>query len=382
MARFAGAGAQRRLRLLPRRGRSFALLVVKRFSLLAVLAAVSVVICLGPGLLLASWALGDAEDSPSAAALREIPRPLLVHYQGAPGCRGLPWQVVAAIGYVESRHATTGGALLDQASGDVSPSIVGIALDGSRSAAIRVPAGGSPWHDDPVWDHAVGPMQFITATWTRWGIDASGDGHASPHNAYDAIATAGRYLCGRRAELPARTGLIDAVHRYNSSASYLRSVLAKAYEYGMTDGGDPVIGEVAPPFLATSGLQIVGDVAAVVAYAVDQIGDPYVWGGDGPDAFDCSGLTMVAYREAGIRLPHRADLQVRYGASVDWRRRSIRPGDLIFLRGGSPVHDYGHVGLAVDARRWVVAPRSGESVQVAPIPFRRVQAVRRLITPR
>ena len=353
---------------------------MKRFLLLAAFGAGTILICLAPGILLAAVALGQPQSGPTANAEREIPRSLLSHYQQAPACRGLPWQVVAAIGYVESRHGTTGGSLLHQATGDVEPPIVGIALDGSRSVAIRVPPGGSPWHHDPTWDHAVGPMQFITTTWARWGVDASGDGLASPHNIYDAIATAGRYLCGGQTELPAREGLADAIRRYNNSASYLRSVLDKAYEYGMTDGGDPVLGQVSSSRPAAVGPQISGDVTPVIAYALGQVGDPYVWGGDGPDAFDCSGLTMAAYREAGIRLPHRSDLQVRYGVAIEPERQPIRAGDLIFLRGGSPVHDYGHVGLAIDAARWVVAPRSGEDVQVASIPIRRVQAVRRLIT--
>jgi cell wall-associated NlpC family hydrolase len=335
--------------------------------------------CMAPVILLAAVANGERQSAPTATAEREIPSSLLLHYQRAPACTGLPWQVVAAIGYVESRHGSAQGARLDPTTGEVSPPIVGAALDGGgRTSAVRVPEGGSPWHDDPTWDHAVGPMQFITSTWARWGVDGSGDGRATPHNAYDAIATAGRYLCGNRTELRTRDDLTAAIRTYNNSDSYLRSILDKAYAYGMTDGGDPVLGSVEPPS-EEGGPQIGGDVASVVAYAVAQIGDPYVWGADGPDAFDCSGLTMAAYQQAGIRLPHRSDLQVRYGAAIVGQRRLIRPGDLIFLRGGSPVHDYGHVGLAISTDRWVVAPRSGEDVQTGPIPFSRIQAVRRLI---
>lgn len=336
--------------------------------------------CLAPVVVVAAVVSGGLPSGPSAAAEREIPAHLLAHYEQSPACRGLPWQVIAAIGYVESRHGTTNGTQVDSATGDTTPPIVGIALDGRRTAAIRTPQGGSAWHGDAMWDHAVGPMQFITETWSRWGADASGDGVASPHNAYDAIAAAGRYLCNGRTAFADQMDVEKAIGAYNAGSGYLDSVLDKAYEYGMTDGGDPVgmIGAVrsAPEH----GPQVKGDAEAVVAYALAQVGDPYVWGAAGPDSFDCSGLTMRAFGEVGVILPHRSDRQVRYGEPVNWSRDGIRAGDLIFLRGGSPVHDYGHVGIAVDARRWVVAPRTGQSVQVTATPIRRVQAVRRIIT--
>jgi hypothetical protein len=355
---------------------------VKRLSILVVAGFGVLAFCLGPSLLLAAaLAQGDGQSGPTVRAEREIPAALLGRYQRSPACSGLPWQVVAAVGYVESRHGTVGGAHLDPVTGMVTPAIVGIALDGTGSAAVRVPVGGSPWHHDPVWDHAVGPMQFTTATWSDWGVDASGDGLASPHNAFDAIATAGRYLCAGRPELANKDDVERAVRRYNNSAAYVRAVLEKAFDYGMTDGGDAVLGLLtaarAPIGL---GPQIAGSAAPVVAYALAQVGDPYVWGAAGPNAFDCSGLVMAAYRQIGIQLPHRSDLQVRYGQAIDWRAHPVQAGDLIFLRGGSPVHDYGHVGIAVDSDRWVVAPRTGEDVHVGSIPFSRVQAVRRIVT--
>ena len=144
-------------------------------------------------------------------------------------------------------------------------------------------------------------MQFITATWTAWGIDASHDGIASPHNAFDAIATAGRYLCNGRA----RIGSIEAaIRRYNPSARYVADVLARASAYGLVEGGDPVSSAAPPIDPSAAGPVLRGDAARVVAYALAQIGDPYVYAADGPDAFDCSGLTMAAYAQIGIRLPH------------------------------------------------------------------------------
>jgi hypothetical protein len=352
-------------------------LIVAGVALMLVVAAAS---CASPALAAAAMAnLATSQTEPSALARSEIPGLLLLHYQRASACEGLPWQVIAAIGWVETRHGTFGGAHVDPSTGDVQPRIVGIALDGTRSAAIRVPPGGSSWHGDPVWDHAVGPMQFITATWARWGVDASGDGHASPHNAYDAIATAGQYLCNGRPRLDSTEA---AIRRYNPSGRYVEEVLAKAHAYGMVDGGDPVAGLRPPGDLTAVGPMVRGDARVVVSYALAQLGKPYVYAADGPGAFDCSGLTLAAYAQIGIRLPHRADIQVRYGRPVDWHREPIQPGDLLFLRGGRPVRDYGHVGIAISASEWAHSPRTGDVVKRARIPRGRLQAVRRILVDR
>ena len=171
-----------------------------------------------------------AGGSPTDIARAEIPAAYLSAYmESAATCPGLPWPIVAAIGSIETGHGTAGGASTAP-DGTVSPPIVGIALDGSGgTAAVRVPPGGSPWHDDPTWDHAVGPMQFITGTWASWGVDASGDGRADPHNARDAIFTAARYLCGNDGEV---TSVDDALWAYNPSVAYRDAVIAKAATYG------------------------------------------------------------------------------------------------------------------------------------------------------
>ena len=127
--------------------------------------------------------------------------------------------------------------------------------------------------------------------------------------------------------------------------------------------------------------EVPADVAPVVAYAYAQLGKPYVWGGSGPEVFDCSGLSLRAYQQIGINLPHKSALQSRYGRSVKWATEPIRAGDLIFHRGSIPAHDYGHVGIAVSATQWIVAPKSGDVVSLRAIPFDRVQAVRRLVQP-
>jgi peptidoglycan DL-endopeptidase CwlO len=117
----------------------------------------------------------------------------------------------------------------------------------------------------------------------------------------------------------------------------------------------------------------------VIAFALAQRGRPYEHGAAGPGAYDCSGLTMMAYRAAGIDLPHYSVSQAQWGQAVDWRHQPIRAGDLVFTRGDTPVIDLGHVGLAISSTEWVVASRPGTSVRVAPIPRAAIQRVRRLL---
>jgi peptidoglycan DL-endopeptidase CwlO len=115
----------------------------------------------------------------------------------------------------------------------------------------------------------------------------------------------------------------------------------------------------------------------VAWFALAQVGKPYVFGADGPDTFDCSGLTRTALLTVGVDVPHHAAWQATRGRAV--AEGDIRPGDLVFTAGGRPRHDFGHVGIAVSATEWVDAPAPGRRVERAPIPFGRIQAVRRLV---
>ncbi len=118
-------------------------------------------------------------------------------------------------------------------------------------------------------------------------------------------------------------------------------------------------------------------VDRVVAYALAQRGRPYRRGAAGPGAFDCSGLTRAAYATVGVDLPHYSVTQADRGRAIDWRTEPIRAGDLVFVRGDTPVIDLGHVGLAVSATEWVVASRPGVPVRVTRIPTA-IQRVRRV----
>jgi cell wall-associated NlpC family hydrolase len=100
-----------------------------------------------------------------------------------------------------------------------------------------------------------------------------------------------------------------------------------------------------------------GRAGVALRYAFKQIGDNYVWGAAGPIRWDCSGLTMRSYEQAGVRLPHSSRAQFGYGRSI--ARSNLLPGDLVFF--GSPIS---HVGIYVGKGKMVHAPRPGAKVQI------------------
>ena len=195
---------------------------------------------------------GSASSGPpiagSAGEVAEIPGGLEQVYADAAGryCTGLPWEVLAGIGWVESRH---GGGDFDPASGQMHRRILGPPLDG-RPGWIALPDPSS--HDG--WAHAEGPMQFLPSTWRRWATLAPGrapGSSATPHNIWDAIHGAARMLCGGRPHL---ADLRRAVYGYNRDWDYVEKVLARADRYRIlstpttlpTLPSDPQVGSSVP----------------------------------------------------------------------------------------------------------------------------------------
>jgi cell wall-associated NlpC family hydrolase len=106
-----------------------------------------------------------------------------------------------------------------------------------------------------------------------------------------------------------------------------------------------------------------GHVSPVVAFASRQVGEPYRWGAAGPDSWDCSGLTMAAWRQAGVNLSHYTGYQWSETARVPLA--DLQPGDLIFFGASGPTSH--HVGLYVGGGRMIEAPRTGVPVRYASI---------------
>ncbi len=167
------------------------------------------------------------------AAARELRR--------APAC-GITWPLLAGIGRVESDHGRTGGSVL-HTDGSATPRILGARLDGHGTAVIRDTDHGR-LDGDPVYDRAVGPMQFIPSTWAGWGVDANHDGVRDPNNIYDAAAAAADYLCAAGRDLRTYTGVVRAIRSYNNSQAYVALVLDTARAYAR---GTPVVVPTPPP---------------------------------------------------------------------------------------------------------------------------------------
>jgi murein DD-endopeptidase MepM/ murein hydrolase activator NlpD len=156
------------------------------------------------------------------------------------GCE-VHWPFVAGIWKVESGHATSGGATIDE-TGQVTPPIYGVVLDGSTPGTAAIADTDDGVLDgNNVWDRAVGPAQFLPASWRSHGQDGNSDGVADPQNVYDAALSTVAYLCQRTPgnyQDPAH--LARAIRGYNNSAEYIENVTGWINHYrafAITGGG-------------------------------------------------------------------------------------------------------------------------------------------------
>lgn len=183
----------------------------------------------------ASWTL--REWARAAEPVLGVPSRALIAYGRAaltmrrrqPGCE-LSWATLAAIGRIESNHGRYGGAEL-LPSGYPSEPIIGVPLDGSPGVAAISDTDNGALDGDPVYDRAVGPMQFIPTTWARWGSDGNGDGVSDPQQIDDAALAAARYLCAGDRNMSTAQGWWEGVLSYNHSVSYARKVFSVAETY-------------------------------------------------------------------------------------------------------------------------------------------------------
>jgi hypothetical protein len=189
--------------------------------------------------------VGTSRIPASALAAYRKAAQILAHTR--PGCH-LDWPLLAGIGRIESGHAR--GGAVDPRGTALRP-ILGPALDGSAGFAAIPATDGGKWTGDRAWDHAVGPMQFIPATWKVYApiSNAKGYGEADPENVYDAALAAGNYLCAGGGDMRDPRQRAAAVFRYNHSNSYVETVLAwaDAYARGVDTVPDTPVAPVSPP---------------------------------------------------------------------------------------------------------------------------------------
>lgn len=163
--------------------------------------------------------------------------------EAVPDC-GISWNLLAGIGRIESGHAN-GGAT--DTHGTAIVPIYGPSLDGTLPGnEVIVQSNG---YGRVTYARAMGPMQFLPGTWSRYAADGDGDGKADPQNVFDATLAAGRYLCSGGLNLRDRAQVTSAILRYNNSMAYTQNVLgwAAAYATGVFPTDLPPILGPAPP---------------------------------------------------------------------------------------------------------------------------------------
>jgi len=252
-----------------------------------------------------------------------IPAPIKTLYVAAAARYQLPWTVLAGIGMEETGHGR----------------------NTTTSAA-----------------GAHGLMQFMPATWARLGVDGNGDGRADIRDDADSIYTAANYLTtSGLTKGPA--GVRAALFAYNHANWYVDDVLYYAAAYG----GGTVLGDPtdchAPTVSGNNSRNGNGTgnpnlppltsarVRTVLAWAKGHVGDRYVFGAAGPNAWDCSSFTAAAYAAINITMPRTASAQRDWLAAGNGFRvqpGAGKPGDLIFTDSYLGPNNIGHVAMVWD----------------------------------
>jgi peptidoglycan DL-endopeptidase CwlO len=202
------------------------------------------------------------------------------------------------------------------------------------------------------------PQDFVDQLLTLHRIDTEQrralDSFAA---ARSRVETARRDLTALAAEQNRQRARLAATKRaIAKQIAGLRILRARAYG----DGYRLPDTDVPPPPYAP------GPAGRAVAFVYAQLGKPYRWGADGPDAYDCSGLTSSAWARAGVHLAHNARRQFHETAHVG--RDDLRPGDLVFYFSG-----ISHVGMYIGGGKIIHAPEYGERVRVEDVDFAPIQ---------
>ena len=296
---------------------------------------------------------GTAGQPTAGPMARSIPANYLYWYQRVGQQYGVPWTILAGIGTVESDNGQT--TLPGVHSGQNGFGAAGPMQIGIGGAATNV-WGGAPVH----------PASEVVN-----GVAADEDGgpNADVYDPADAIAGAAKYLVAAGVQ----TNPSGAIFAYNHLQSYVQSVLFYAGQYA--GGNYSVVAAAIPSAGSVAGCSTkTGDVSTVqaptqavataIAYAEQQLGKPYLWGGTGPDAFDCSGLVMMAYRGAGIGIARTSEEQ--WATEQHVPASQVQPGDLVFFAGadGTPTSP-GHVGLVIGHGQMIEAYATGFPIRIS-----------------
>jgi peptidoglycan DL-endopeptidase CwlO len=227
---------------------------------------------------------------------------------------------------------------------------------GARAAAAYVQGAGNTLaavlnSEDPA--SAIDRVQVLE-------LLASHDG-----DLMDRLALAGQAYDGRKRDLAAaereaaaEVARLDAKKaEVERAAARTRELLSQMRARSASPSPSPSPSPNAAPSPPPSSGGGSGAGAVAVRYAMAQVGDPYQYGAAGPNAFDCSGLTMMAWRQAGVSLPHSSSAQYSVGRRIS--ASELQPGDLIFRY--SPIS---HVSMYIGNGQQVSATHTGDYVRV------------------
>lgn len=335
---------------------------MRRFLAGSALAAAGVAFLPMAGVVLSVGAAPPGESVGTAtapASLASIPGDYLADIERAAARFDVPWAVIAGI-YAEE-------------------------CDFGRS---RLAGCNPPGTENSAG--AQGPGQFLPTTWRRglaphqliplgpptrddaegYATDGDGDGIADPWDPADAIAATARLLAANGAASGDVTG---AVFAYNHDPLYVEAVLAHAATYeraadGAAGGSSGDAGAAPDP--GSSGGAGSGPassrqsaIAAILAFAEEQLGKPYRWGGSGPDSWDCSGLVQAAFAQVGVDFTHDAAAQyAATSAEAVSPTANLQPGDLVFF--GPSIAGIEHVGIVIGRGEMIDAPHTGAVVRI------------------
>ncbi|ASU82541.1 hydrolase [Nocardiopsis gilva YIM 90087] len=278
----------------------------------------------------------DADQAAmSSYAEDSIPENYLETYKKVGKDKGIPWNVLAGIGQVESKHGRWDGPGITEGHNDwgaAGPMQFG-AKDGS--------AAGNSWGGKPIMPVEDRPDK-------GYGQDGNDDGVVNVYDPADAIPAAADYLIAHGA----KNDLRKAIFGYNHAWWYVDDVMEWAEKYA--DGGFDVSSaiDVAVNCEMTADGAPIGQAPdkysqAVVDWAMAQRGKPYLYGGTGPNAFDCSGLLLKAYESIGVSIPRISQDQWKFGPKI--KKGEEQPGDFVFFdvsRSNEPPGP-GHVGMVI-----------------------------------
>jgi hypothetical protein len=270
---------------------------------------------------------GTPRQDSLATPVLSIPAAVKAGYVGAADRYKVPWTLLAAVGMEETGHGRNN----------------------------TVSSAG-----------AQGLMQFMPATFASYGVDGNSDGVADIRGDADSIMSAANYLTQAGVSRGGDGGVRRAIFAYNHADWYVNDVLYYAQAYGggtlLGDPSDCGAGGNGNPNLPPLTNE---RIKTLLTWAESKVGDPYVFGANGPGAWDCSSFSQAAFAQIGITMARTASPQRDWLAAGNGFRVTYgqeKPGDLIFADTYLGPNQIGHVMIVYDSTKHLTVEAGGSHV--------------------